>query len=205
MITNNQLVLKNITEAHINLLKTDNRLFARFIKINDGFIHNIVKKFGLQDDDYDDFYSIGLESMYKAINKYNPEKKVTLSTFAFKCIINDMLQEVNRNNKKAKKEVSMEVFLKKSENSDTSEYTEIFFKNTAVDFERDIVTKIMVNDFVNSLEVLHQKIFACRVEKKMKHNDIADKLGLNKHTYKYIWHYHVSPKVKKFSETMRFE
>lgn len=198
------LTLKRITDENIELLKTNERLFGRFIKKNDGFIHNIIKKFNLDNEfDYQDFYSIGLESMLKAIKKYNPEKKVTLSTFAFRVLINDMLQEINKKNKKSSKEISMEVFLKKSENSETSEYTEVFFKKTTVDFEDDIVTKLMVNDFVNSLETLHQKIFTCRVEKKMKHDDIAKELNLNKHTYKYIWHYHVSPKIKNFSAQMR--
>lgn len=200
----NRFLISNITDDEIDLMRANPRYFNKFIKENEGFIHKIVRRFSPPDDfEYDDYFQIGMMGLDKAVEKFDSGLNVNLSTFAYHCIYNDILQFVNKQNKKRKREVSIENFVKRSENGDTSEYNEMLFNGVVYDFEESVISKMMVDKFIGSLEELHQKIFICRVRDKMKHDEIAVKLGLNKHTYKYIWHYHVSPKVKAFAKEMR--
>lgn len=203
--TKNKFLISNITtKDECDMIRSSQRYFTKFIKENEGFVHKIVRHFNPPDDmDYDDYFQLGLMGLDKAIEKFDETQKVNLSTFAYHCIYNDILQFVNKQNKKRKREVSIENYVKRSENGDTSEYNEMLFNGITYDFEENVVGKMMIDNFMNSLEDLHKKIFICRVQEKMKHEDIAKKLNLNKHTYKYIWHYHVSPKVKAFAKEMR--
>jgi RNA polymerase sigma factor (sigma-70 family) len=196
------LAIKVITEEQINKVLNNQRLFTAFIKQNEGFLHNLVKKFAqLHTDEYDDFYQIAMLSMHKALQKVEP-KKSTLSTFAYTVIYRDLIQEINKINKKKNHEVSIENFKRKNENGNETEYFESNFEidTNTINFEDTMIQKITVDNFFYDLEDIHKKIFKYRIEQRMKHKEVADKIGLNYHTYKHIWHYHLNPKIKQFQK-----
>lgn len=55
----------------------------------------------------EDLISIGTIGLIKAINTFNPEKKIKLATYASRCIENEILMYLRRNNK-TKMEVSID-------------------------------------------------------------------------------------------------
>lgn len=55
----------------------------------------------------EDLISIGTIGLIKAINSYNPEKNIKLATYASRCIENEILMYLRRNNK-TKAEVSID-------------------------------------------------------------------------------------------------
>ncbi len=67
-------------------------------------VAHIVKKYYSNTNDQDDLISIGTIGLIKAINSFNYEKKVRLSTYASKCIENEILMHL-RNQKKLVNEV----------------------------------------------------------------------------------------------------
>jgi len=199
---NMDLSIKTITNDVVAKMKHDEKLFEKFVRKNEAFIHNIVRKFQPNDlYDYDDYFQIGLLSLFNSFNKFNPTRS-TLSTFAYTCIFNDILQAVNKNNKITNHEISIENFMRSFDNSNLTEYNEAFFNypNKNYDFGNDIINDMEIKNFMNELDDLHKKIFELRVLKKMKHESVADKVGLNIHTYKHIWHYNISPKIKKLKK-----
>ena len=59
----------------------------------------IAKKFDNTGVGVEDLISIGTIGLIKAINTFNPEKKIKLATYASRCIENEILMYLRRNNK----------------------------------------------------------------------------------------------------------
>lgn len=67
----------------------------------------IAKRFDNTGVGVEDLISIGTIGLIKAINSYNPEKNIKLATYASRCIENEILMYLRRNNK-TKAEVSID-------------------------------------------------------------------------------------------------
>ena len=67
----------------------------------------IAKKFDNTGVGVEDLISIGTIGLIKGINTFNPEKKIKLATYASRCIENEILMYLRRNNK-VKLEVSID-------------------------------------------------------------------------------------------------
>lgn len=67
----------------------------------------IAKKFDNTGVGVEDLISIGTIGLIKAIQTFNPEKKIKLATYASRCIENEILMYLRRNNK-TKMEVSID-------------------------------------------------------------------------------------------------
>lgn len=193
--------ITDVTKKDIKDILIDDKLFAKFFRTNVKYVHNIAGKYAsVGTDEYNDYFQIASLSLHKALRKYDPDRNIKLSTFAYTVMLNDVKQQIKKNIKIANKEVSIESFARKFDNDSSSDYSENVFEHLYMmeDFENNLVDKIEAYRFYNSLEEIHQKIFTFRVVEKMKHRDIAKQLNLNFHTYKHIWHYHVRPKMIKF-------
>lgn len=59
----------------------------------------IAKKFDNTGVGVEDLISIGTIGLIKAINTYNPDKKIKLATYASRCIENEILMHLRRTNK----------------------------------------------------------------------------------------------------------
>ena len=67
----------------------------------------IARKFENTGIGVEDLISIGTIGLIKAINTFNPEKKIKLATYASRCIENEILMYLRRNNK-IKTEISID-------------------------------------------------------------------------------------------------
>nr|WP_234970170.1 RNA polymerase sporulation sigma factor SigE [Carboxydothermus pertinax] len=59
----------------------------------------IARKFENTGVNIEDLVSIGTIGLIKAVNTFNPEKKIKLATYASRCIENEILMYLRRNNK----------------------------------------------------------------------------------------------------------
>ena len=80
---------------------------SQLIEHNLRLVVYIAKKFDNTGVGVEDLISIGTIGLIKAINSYNPEKNIKLATYASRCIENEILMYLRRNNK-AKAEVSID-------------------------------------------------------------------------------------------------
>ena len=78
---------------------------AVLIEHNLRLVVYIAKKFENTGVGVEDLISIGTIGLIKAINTYNPDKNIKLATYASRCIENEILMYLRRNNK-TKLEVS---------------------------------------------------------------------------------------------------
>ena len=61
------------------------------IEHNLRLVAHVVKKYQGVDEETDDLISIGTIGLIKAINTFNPQKATRLSTYAARCIENELL------------------------------------------------------------------------------------------------------------------
>ena len=93
----------------IALLGTEDAKAARSLLIehNLRLVVYIAKKFDNTCVGVEDLISIGTIGLIKAINTFNPEKNIKLATYASRCIENEILMYLRRNNK-TRMEVSID-------------------------------------------------------------------------------------------------
>lgn len=93
----------------IEKLRKDNNQEARasLIEHNLRLVVYIAQKFDNTGVGMEDLISIGTIGLIKAINTFNPEKQIKLATYASRCIENEILMYLRRNNK-TKLEVSID-------------------------------------------------------------------------------------------------
>ena len=102
------LSLKEETEA-LNKFGTEEEKEAKaeLIEHNLRLVVYIAKKFDNTSVGVEDLISIGTIGLIKAINTFNPTKNIKLATYASRCIENEILMYLRRNNK-TKLEVSID-------------------------------------------------------------------------------------------------
>ena len=93
----------------IHMLGTVNEETARsmLIERNLRLVVYIAKKFDNTGIGVEDLISIGTIGLIKAINTFNPSKKIKLATYASRCIENEVLM-VMRSSKKLQNEISID-------------------------------------------------------------------------------------------------
>lgn len=87
--------------------KEDEKAKNLLIEHNLRLVVYIAKKFDNTGVGVEDLISIGTIGLIKAINTFNPEKNIKLATYASRCIENEILMYLRRNNK-TKLEVSID-------------------------------------------------------------------------------------------------
>lgn len=96
-------------EAHLLIKLPNGDQAARSILIerNLRLVVYIARKFENTGINIEDLISIGTIGLIKAVNTFNPEKKIKLATYASRCIENEILMYLRRNNK-VRSEVSFD-------------------------------------------------------------------------------------------------
>ena len=102
------LAVEEEAKAIGNLASKDNEHAKRvLIEHNLRLVVYIAKKFDNTGVGVEDLILIGTIGLIKAINTFNPTKKIKLATYASRCIENEILMYLRRNNK-TKLEVSID-------------------------------------------------------------------------------------------------
>ncbi|NSL50790.1 RNA polymerase sporulation sigma factor SigE [Calidifontibacillus erzurumensis] len=144
----------------------------------------IARKFENTGINIEDLISIGTIGLIKAVNTFNPEKKIKLATYASRCIENEILMYLRRNNK-----IRAEVSFDEPLNIDW-DGNELLLSDV-LGTEEDIITKDLDASIdrkllLKSLEQLNERekqIMELRFgllggeEKTQK--DVADMLGIS--------------------------
>ena len=90
----------------VEMKQGDKRARSKLIEHNLRLVAHIVKKYYSSTNDQDDFVSIGTIGLIKAIDSFDLSKGIRLSSYAARCIENEVLMFF-RNSKKSAQDVSM--------------------------------------------------------------------------------------------------
>lgn len=164
----------------------ENHQYNKLIRENINLIHIIIKKnypYIKQDSyEYEDMFSDGLYGIYKAAINFKIDRGCTFSTFASKCILNQIKLSY-RYSKKHKNLISLYTSIQNL-NGENSDRDEIFLLDCIEDTSDTyfpIKQKIFVTALKNSLLELperDQKLFTMRYIQNLKQREISTELGV---------------------------
>nr|WP_330395594.1 RNA polymerase sporulation sigma factor SigE [Tyzzerella sp. An114] len=163
----------------------DNTIKAVLIERNLRLVVYIARKFENTGINVEDLISIGTIGLIKAINTFNPEKKIKLATYASRCIENEILMYLRRNSR-----IRLEVSIDEPLNVDwegnelllsdiLGTDNDVIYKDIENEVDRELLKKAM-----NKLSKREKKIVSLRFgvmgdgeEKTQK--EVADMLGIS--------------------------
>ena len=99
--TIDKALTKDEEEYYTSLLYTKNHDEARekLIRHNLRLVIHIAKKYEGCGEDNEDLISIGVIGLIKAVDTFSPSKEVKISTYAARCIDNEILMHIRANKK----------------------------------------------------------------------------------------------------------
>ncbi len=144
----------------------------------------IARKFENTGVGVEDLVSIGTIGLIKAINTFNPSKNIKLATYASRCIENEILMYLRRNNK-IKTEISIDEPLNVDWDGNELLLSDILGTENDVTYRslEDEVDKELLNTAMMKLSIREKKIMELRfglsngIEKTQK--EVADMLGIS--------------------------
>lgn len=143
--------LKKAEEQHYLELAAKGDKNARNILVehNLRLVAHIIKKYYQNDSSQDDLVSIGTIGLIKAINTFDINKNIKLSSYASRCIENEILMHF-RNNRKSSQDVSLNDTIDTDKDGNPLTLMDIIASD--MDVAEDVDTKIhlaVMNDYIN--------------------------------------------------------
>ncbi|MDO5123480.1 MAG: RNA polymerase sporulation sigma factor SigK [Eubacteriales bacterium] len=111
----------------------------KLVEHNLRLVAHIVKKYYTTQSDYDDLVSIGTIGLIKAINTYDLDKKIKLSSYASRCIENEILMHF-RNGRKSSHDLSLSETIETDKDGNPLSLIDVLADER--DFTRDLEMKI---------------------------------------------------------------
>lgn len=163
----------------------DERARKLLIEHNLRLVVYIAKKFDNTGVGVEDLISIGTIGLIKAINTFNPDKNIKLATYASRCIENEILMYLRRNNK-TKMEVSIDEPLNVDWDGNELLLSDILGTDEDIIY-RDIETEVEKNLLKKAVEKLSERertIVELRFGlnargKELTQKEVADLLGIS--------------------------
>ncbi|PSL50764.1 RNA polymerase sigma-29 (SigE) subunit [Salsuginibacillus halophilus] len=162
----------------------DSEVRSMLIERNLRLVVYIARKFENTGIHIEDLISIGTIGLIKAVNTFNPEKKIKLATYASRCIENEILMYLRRTNK-MKTEISFDEPL--NVDWDGNE----LLLSDVLGTDEDIITrglenqvdKALLKKALTSLNGREKQIMEMRFglhgEKGQTQKDVAETLGIS--------------------------
>ena len=169
-------------------LGTENDEQARkmLIEHNLRLVVYIAKKFDNTGVGVEDLISIGTIGLIKAINTFDPDKNIKLATYASRCIENEILMYLRRNNK-TKLEVSIDEPLNVDWDGNELLLSDILGTDEDVIYRdlEDEIERNLLNTAISRLNPREKKIVELRFGlnsengEEMTQKEVADLLGIS--------------------------
>ena len=169
-----------------NVAMSKEQAKKQLIEHNLRLVVYLAKKFENTGVCVEDLISIGTIGLIKGINTFNPEKKIKLATYASRCIENDILMYLRRNNR-----VKLEVSFDEPLNTDwdgnelllsdilgTDE--DVIYKDLETEVEISLLKKAMLSLNERERQIIELRFGVNRVEnKELTQKEVADILGIS--------------------------
>ena len=176
-------------EEEVLLSKLDNEdneeVKKLLIEHNLRLVVYIAKKFTNTGVDVEDLVSIGTIGLIKAVHTFDVDKNIKLATYASRCIENEILMYLRKNNKK-RSELSFDDplnidwdgnELKLSDIMGTDE--DIIYKNIEKDVDRNLLKLAMESLTKREKKILILRYGLIKSGKTKTQKDVADILGIS--------------------------
>jgi len=170
-------------EKYIRKLSEENNLEARQILVerNLRLVVYIAKKFENTGIGIEDLISIGTIGLMKGVNTFNSDKNIKLATYASRCIENEILMYLRKNNR-TKSEVSIDEPLNKDRDGNELLLSDILGTEADITSRNleDEVDKLLLKDSISKLKEREKDImemrFGFKTGKEKTQKEVADEL-----------------------------
>ncbi len=170
-------------EKYIKKLSEENNLEARQILVerNLRLVVYIAKKFENTGIGIEDLISIGTIGLMKGVNTFNSDKNIKLATYASRCIENEILMYLRKNNR-TKSEVSIDEPLNKDRDGNELLLSDILGTEADITSRNleDEVDKLLLKDSISKLKEREKDImemrFGFKTGKEKTQKEVADEL-----------------------------
>ncbi len=176
---------KEEEEEFMNKLsKGDEAIRSILIERNLRLVVYIARKFENTGVNVEDLISVGTIGLIKAVNTFNPEKKIKLATYASRCIENEILMYLRRNSK-IKAEISFYEPLNIDWDGNELLLSDILGtdNDTVYSFIEDEVDKQLLVIALKSLNEREKEIvklrFGLNGTREKTQKEVADMLGIS--------------------------
>lgn len=163
----------------------DKEARSKLIEHNLRLVAHIVKKYDNKNEDTDDLISIGTIGLIKGVDSYSKKKNTRLTTYAARCVENEILMHF-RNNKKRSKDISINDSVGFDKEGNEITILDIL-KTPAPDFLSDIHKEDNITDLKKYFNVLTSREKEIIVQRygldnndEITQKEIAKKLGISR-------------------------
>ena len=173
-----------LKENFKKLKKGDLKARDIIIKSNIRLVILIAKKYNIEGCDLEDLVSLGTIGLIKAVDTYDVTKNIKFSTYSSRCISNEILMGIRKNNANNIQKVNIEDTL-----SCDFEGNELKYLDILEDKNSDFVTKIIDNylskellDVIDSLSEKEKELVMLYFGfdgNRYKQKEIAHMLGIS--------------------------
>lgn len=166
------------------LMQKDTKAKNTLIERNLRLVVYIAKKFESSGVNIEDLVSIGTIGLMKAINSFNLDKNIKLATYASRCIENEILMFLRKNNK-IKTEVSIdEPINTDSEGNDLSLGDILGTDNDSIfksveDSDNKKMLEIAIKKLNNREKTIMELRYGFNGYDELTQKEVADKLGIS--------------------------
>ena len=177
---------KEDEEKYVSLMHLgDKEARNKLIEHNLRLVAHIVKKYDHKKNDVDDLISIGTIGLIKGVDSFSYKKGTRLTTYAAKCIENEILMYY-RSDKKNNKNISLNESIGFDKDGNEITFLDIL-KTPKPDFENDIQKKdniVLLKKYFNILDEREKEIIIKRYglnnEREVTQKEIAKQLGISR-------------------------
>ncbi len=161
------------------------RVKSVLIERNLRLVVYIARKFENTGVNVEDLISIGTIGLIKAINTFNPEKKIKLATYASRCIENEILMYLRRNSK-TKSEVSIDEPLNVDWEGNELLLSDILgtegdviYKNIEEEVDRELLNSAMDKLSCRERKIVEMRFGILPETSEKTQKEVADILGIS--------------------------
>ena len=172
--------------VYIQRLKEgDKEAKKKLVEHNLRLVAHIIKKYYANINDQDDLVSIGTVGLIKAVNTYNPDKNIKLSSYASRCIENEILMHF-RSVKKRAQDISLNEAIDSDKGGNPLTLMDIMScEDNIIDNLDTKIKSTQVRDFINSeLSSRERKIIILRYglnnTKPLTQREVAEMLKISR-------------------------
>ena len=162
----------------------DGAVRSMLIERNLRLVVYIARKFENTGVNIEDLVSIGTIGLIKAVNTFDPSKRIKLATYASRCIENEILMFLRRNNK-LKSEVSFDEPLNVDWDGNELLLSDVLGTEADTIYRKleDEVDRVLLYDALEKLTERERRIMELRFGlgrgEEMTQKDVADLLGIS--------------------------
>ncbi len=157
----------------------------KLVEHNLRLVAHIIKKYYANVSDHEDLVSIGTIGLIKAINTFDPEKNIKLSSYASRCIENEILMYF-RNGRKSAHDVSLSETIETDKDGNPLTLMDVLTDERDFTEELDIkINSEKLKDYLYSaLDSRERKVLILRYgldgKEPLTQREVAKELGISR-------------------------